>query len=68
MTEFLLLVAIAVYVMVSAVTLHMIRKCEMLHPYDTTYCRDVRAQMDMICPMSRLERQRACVNSKRSKF
>lgn len=70
MLDFFLVSALLIYLAGSLLLVHELRKEGKLnwHPYDTTNCRDVRAQMDMICPMSRLENQRACVNGKRSKF
>ena len=68
--HFFLVSAILVYLIGSLLLIRELRKTGKLswHPYDTTNCRDVRAQLDMICPKSRLEYIRKCVNNKTSKF
>ena len=39
-----------------------------VHSYDTTFCRDVRANLGMIAYKSTVEESRARINSKKSKF
>ncbi len=70
MLDFFLVSAILVYLVGSLLLIRELRKEGRLnwHPYDTTNCRDVRAQLDMICPMSRVEATREKLNSKKSKF
>ena len=70
MLEFFLVSAILVYLIGSLLLIRELRKTGKLswHPYDTTNCRDVRAQLDMICPKSRLEYMREHVNNTKSKF
>ena len=70
MLECFLVSAILVYLIGSLLLIRELRKEGKLgwHPYDTTNCRDVRAQLDMICPRTRLERARDTVNSKKSRF
>lgn len=70
MLDFFLVSAILVYLVGSLLLIRELHKEGKLnwHPYDTTNCRDVRAQLDMICPRSRVETTREKLNSKKSKF
>ncbi len=70
MLDFFLVSAILVYLVGSLLLIRELRKEGKLnwHPYDTANCRDIRAQMDMICPRSRVEAARKKLNSKKAKF
>lgn len=70
MLDFFLISAILVYLIGSLLLIHELHKKGRLywHPYDTTNCRNVRCQEDMICPVSTLESRREKVNAPNSKF
>lgn len=57
-----------VYTTISLFFIHMCKKAEKQWRYDTTNCRDVRANLSMISYPSEIEKTRKKLNRKNSKF
>ena len=64
-----MLTAIIVYTIISVGLIQYAKYIERnMFKYDTTFCRDVRASLGMITYASDIEKTRAKLNSKKSKF
>ena len=64
-----MLTAIVVYTIISVGLIQYTKYMERnMFKYDTTFCRDVRANLGMIAYASDIEKTRAKLNSKRSRF
>lgn len=64
-----MLTAIVVYTIISVGLIQYAKYMERnMFKYDTTFCRDVRANLGMITYTSDIEKIRAKLNSKRSRF
>ena len=64
-----MLTAIVVYAIISIGLIQYAKYIERnMFKYDTTFCRDVRANLGMIAYASDIEKTRAKLNSKRSRF
>lgn len=64
-----MLTAIVVYAIISIGLIQYAKYMERnMFKYDTTFCRDVRANLGMITYASDIEKARAKLNSKKSKF
>jgi hypothetical protein len=64
-----LILFVIIYALISIGLIQLAKSfdCRM-HSYDTTFCRDIRANLGMIAYSSDLEETRAMLNSKKSKF
>ena len=64
-----MLTAIVVYAIISVGLIQYAKYMERnMFKYDTTFCRDVRANLGMIAYASDIEKTRAKLNSNKSKF
>lgn len=64
-----MLTAIVVYTIISVGLIQYAKYIERnMFKYDTTFCRDVRANLGMITYASDIEKTRAKLNSNKSKF
>lgn len=64
-----MLTAILVYAIISVGLIQYAKYMERnMFKYDTIFCRDVRANLGMIAYASDIEKTRAKLNSKKSKF
>ena len=64
-----MLTAIVVYAIISIGLIQYAKYMEKnMFKYDTTFCRDVRANLGMIAYASDMEKTRVRLNSKRSRF
>ena len=64
-----MLIAIVVYAIIGIGFIQYAKYMERnMFKYDTTFCRDVRANLGMIAYASDIEKTRAKLNSKKSKF
>ena len=64
-----LILCIIIYALISLGLIQLAKSVERkMHFYDTTFCRDVRANLGMFAYASGVEATRQRLNSKKSKF
>lgn len=60
---------VIIYALISLGLIQLAKSAERkMHSYDTTFCRDVRANLGMFAYASDVEATRQRLNSKKSKF
>ena len=64
-----LILCVIIYALISLGLIQLAKSVERkMHSYDTTFCRDVRANLGMFAYSSNVEATRQRLNSKKSKF
>lgn len=64
-----ILLCVVVYILISLAFIQLVKSAERkMCSYDTTFCRDVRANLGMFAYASDIEATRQRLNSKKSKF
>ena len=64
-----LILCVIIFALISLGLIHLAKSTERkMHSYDTSFCRDVRANLGMFACASDVEATRQRLNSKKSKF